>query len=96
MCTVATSIALVLCASLPVSLSTRKRGGTQSLVGLVIGPRGTTQQLLQSESGCTVVVRGKVRDGPRENGDERAARGCRSSRTRVRVRTRACVNLACA
>jgi len=34
-------------------------GGTQSLVGLIIGPRGTTQQMLQGESGATVVVRGK-------------------------------------
>ena len=34
-------------------------GGVQSLVGLVIGARGSTQQLLQEKSGCRVVVRGK-------------------------------------
>ena len=33
-------------------------GGVQSLVGLVIGARGSTQQLLQEKSGCRVVVRG--------------------------------------
>ena len=34
-------------------------GGVQSLVGLVIGARGTTQQMLQEQSGCRVVVRGR-------------------------------------
>ena len=34
-------------------------GGAQALVGLVIGARGTTQQLLEERSGCRVVVRGR-------------------------------------
>jgi hypothetical protein len=41
-------------------------GGVQSLVGLVIGARGSTQQLLQEKSGCRVVVRSRAptRDTP--------------------------------
>ena len=35
-------------------------GGVQSLVGLVIGARGSTQQLLQEKSGCRVVVRSRA------------------------------------
>ena len=50
-------------------------GGALNLVGLIIGPRGKTQQRLQSESGCTVVVRGKgasknMTNGPQEGDDE--------------------------
>ena len=34
-------------------------GGVGNLIGLIIGPRGKTQQRIQSETGCTILVRGK-------------------------------------
>ena len=34
-------------------------GGTSSLVGLIIGPRGKTQQWLEAETACKIVIRGK-------------------------------------
>ena len=34
-------------------------GGVNNLMGLIIGPRGKTQQMIQSETGATVVIRGK-------------------------------------
>ena len=34
-------------------------GGAGSLIGLIIGPRGKTQQRIQNETGCTILVRGK-------------------------------------
>jgi len=34
-------------------------GGALNLVGLIIGPRGKTQQKLQAETNCVIVVRGK-------------------------------------
>ena len=34
-------------------------GGAGGLIGLIIGPRGKTQQRIQTETGCTILVRGK-------------------------------------
>ena len=36
-------------------------GGVGNLIGLVIGPRGKTQQRLQNETGCVIVVPARAR-----------------------------------